>query len=454
MIKAGIFKRNISIFKELLIIALPLMLANLLHTIYNLTDAFFLGKLGKEELSAPTIAFNIIFFLIIFGMGLSMSGTTLIAQSKGKGDKKKINFYLGQMTFVLLAVSIILGIIGIISAEILLKLLQTPAEVFKFTYDYMILIICGLPLIFGYFIFQGSFQGIGDTVTPLKIQAVTVLINVILDPFLIFGWWIFPSLGVKGAAIATLIARFIAIAIAFYILIKGSKGLKLKFKNILPDKKSIIVLLKIGLPTAFGNAISALGFTVLQGIVNIFGTSVIAAFGVGNRIIALYNMPAMGISRATTTLVGHNIGAKNIKKTKKVIKLSLLTILSFLIPATTLTFFWGSYFIKFFVNDPETIAWGSILFKIVSPSVIFFGLFTVINGALQGAGDTKPILFLSIIRLWVIRVPLAFLLSIVLCMGPVGIWISMFISNISVAVLGLIWLKMGKWIYAVDVDKI
>lgn len=443
-----------NILKSLLIVALPIMLSNFLQTLYNITDAFFLGKLGRAEISAPTISFNIIFFLIIFGMGLSMAGTTLIAQSKGKKDQEKVDFYLGQTTFLLFSGAIIIAIIGILLTPFLLRILQTPDDVFVFAKDYMTIVLAGLPFMFGMFILSSSLQGIGDTITPLKIQFFTVSLNIILDPILIFGIWIFPRLGVKGAAIATVFARMISTIIALNILIKGKKGLKLKKENLKPDKNAILLFLKIGLPASIGQGLSALGFTVLQGIVNSFGTAVVAAFGVGNRIISLFNMPAMGLSRATVTLMGQNLGAKNIKRAKKAVNIAVWADLAFLIPAMTFTFFFGNSFVKFFVNDPETIKWGAMLFKIVSPSVVFFGVFTIITGAFQGAGDTKPVMFLNIGRLWGIRVPLAYVLAVIVLKDPLGIWFAMFASNLLISLIGIYWFSRGKWIHAIDIDKI
>lgn len=443
-----------NILKSLLIVALPIMFGNFLQTLYNITDAFFLGKLGRAQISAPTISFNVIFFMIVFGQGLSMAGTTLIAQSRGKRDQQKVDFYLGQTTVLLFVGAIIIAISGIILTPFILKLLQTPLDVFGYARDYMTIILAGLPFMFGMFILSASLQGIGDTVTPLKIQFLTIGLNVILDPLLIFGIWIFPELGVKGAAVATVFSRMVATIISLKILIKGRKGLKLKLENLKPDKNAMLLFLKIGLPASIGQGLSALGFTVLQGIVNSFGTAVVAAFGVANRIIALFNMPAMGLSRATVTLMGQNLGAKNIDRAKKTVKTAIWADLSFLVPAMTFTFFFGNYFVKFFVNDPETIKWGAILFKIVSPSVVFFGVFTIINGAFQGAGDTKPVMVLNICRLWGIRLPAAYILAILIMKNPVGIWISMFLSNLLISMIGIYWFSRGKWMHAINVDEI
>lgn len=443
-----------TVFKELLRISLPLMLGSFLQMLYNLTDAYFLGKLGKEELSAPSIVMTLIMFLVMFGMGLSVAGTTLISQSKGKGDQEKVDFYLGQITIVLLIIAFLIMIVGLIMTKPVLRVLQTPDEVLPYVLDYMVIILTGIPLMFGFFILHGTMRGIGNTKTPLQIQIVTVIINVILDPFLIFGLAGFPELGVKGAAIATVFARGVASIISFIILFRGKHGLTLKREDLKPDKEAILLLLRVGLPAALGQSVASLGFVALQGIVNSFGASVIAAFGVANRVINLFNMPSMSISMGTAALVGQSLGAKDHNRTYHIISVSIKSVLGFIVPTMTLTFFWGNWVTRFFISDPEVIYHGAMLFRIVSISVIFFGLFNVISGTLQGAGDTKPLMFLQIFRLWGIRVPSAYFFSTVFHFGPPGIWSGMFLSNIICFGLGLLWLRHGSWKTAINIDTI
>jgi len=437
-------------FRLLMRIALPLMAGNLVQTLYNLTDTFFLGKLGKAELSAPTIAFPIIFFLILFGIGFSLAGTTLIAQSKGSGNDERVDFYVGQTSSLMILTSFILCVIGILLSKPLLILLRTPDNVFAFTLDYMNIIFAGLPFMFGFLILQSTMQGIGKTMVPLVLQVFTVVLNIALDPLLIFGIGPFPAMSVRGAALATVIARAIGSVIAFILLIQGRYGLRLRKEHMKLDRKSVALFLRIGLPSSFGQAVAALGFTVLQGIVNSFGTAVIAAFGVGNRLISLFNMPAMGISRATTTLVGQNLGAREVENAKEAILLSILSTQAFLIPCMTLVFFYGSEFVRFFVDDPETIQYGAELFRIVAPSVVLFGLFHAAIGALQGAGDTRPVMYLNILRLWGLRIPVVYFLAYAVGMGPASIWWGMFVSNMITAIFAIIYLLKGKWITALN----
>jgi len=430
------------------------MLGNFLQMLYNLADSYFLGKVGKEALSAPSISMNLIFFLIIFAFGFSSAGTTLISQSSGKGDRRKTDFYLGQMTVLLLIVASVISIAGIVFTDNLLRLMQVPADTFYYTSDYLKIILAGIPFMFMSFILRSALQGIGNSITPLVVQSITVFLNIILDPIFIFGLGPIPAMTVQGAAYATVLARMVASVIAVVILVRGSKGIKLHLKDMIPEKKAIRLILKIGLPSSIGQGISALGFTVLQGVVNGFGTAVIAAFGIGNRIIGLFNMPAMGISQATAVLVGQQLGAKNYKNVKTIVKHSFITIIIFISIGMVITFFKGNSVVKFFVDDPEVIHHGAMLFKVVSPSVIFFALFTVSNGALQGAGDTKPIMILNIIRLWGLRVPVVFMLVAFTALGPVSIWIGMFTSNLLVAIAGFVILSRGKWMHKLNPDEI
>ena len=450
----NIIQEDKVLYKQLLDLALPIMGANLLQMFYNLADAYFLGKLGKEALSAPSIAFTLIFFMVVFGTGFSLAGTTLIAQSKGKKDQNKVDFYLGQMILILICTSLVIMVLGVSFSKPLLHLLQVPQSAFDYTYEYVTIIFLGIPLMFMTIVLQSAMQGIGNSLTPLFIQLCTVLLNVVLDPLLIFGIGPFPAMEVRGAALATVVSQGVASIIAFFILVKGDCGLKLRLCNLRPDKEAVTRIIKIGLPSSLGQSLSAFGFTVLQGIVNSYGTAVVAAFGVGNRITNIFSMPAQGFAQATSSLVGQSLGAKCKERAVLVVKQAAFSIFVFITIGMSLTFFYGHSFVKFFINDPEVIHHGIYLFRINSISVIAFAVFTVITGAFQGGGDTKPIMFLNILRLWGLRVPLAYLLSHPMGWGPIGIWSAMFTSNLIVAILGFFHLKRGRWLVKIDPDKI
>ncbi|MFW5738466.1 MAG: MATE family efflux transporter, partial [Spirochaetota bacterium] len=191
---------NRDLYGGLVTLAVPIMLNNLLQMLYNLVDAWFLGRLGAAAVSAPTISFTLIFFLVIFGIAFSMAGTTLIAQSKGKGDMERANFYAGQVATLLVAMSIVISAVGLLATPTLLRVMQVPAEAYEYTRQYMTIIFAAMPFMFVSFLLRAVLQGIGDSMTPLIVQIVTILLNVVLDPILIFGWGPVPAMGIAGAA--------------------------------------------------------------------------------------------------------------------------------------------------------------------------------------------------------------------------------------------------------------
>lgn len=443
-----------TLYRNLLKLALPIMGANLMQMLYNLADTFFLGRIGAAAVNAPIISFNIIFFLAVFGVGFGTAGTTLIAQSKGKGDQQRVEFYLGQLAVFIFGIAVLVGVVGLAVHMPLLRLLNVPEQSFEFTRQYLTIIFAGIPFMFGAFFFQAAMQGIGDGVTPFIIQFATVILNIAIDPVFIFGWGPIPRMEVAGAAYATILSKAIATIAGVYILSRGRRGMKLRLSNMRPRMESARLFVGIGMPASLGQGISAFGFTVLQGVVNSFGAAVVAAFGVANRIISLVNMPAIGMSRATASLVGQSLGARDTERAKRIVRMSGLTIFGFVGVGMIFAFFYGNLLVRFFVDDPEVIGHGAILFRIVSPSVVLFALFTVILGAFEGGGDTKPVLLMHTVRLWGIRVPLAFLLAVRLGFGPPGIWISMFVSNLVIASAGFLLLRTGRWMHKIDPDTL
>ncbi|GAJ07640.1 unnamed protein product, partial [marine sediment metagenome] len=210
-----------TIWKTILHLSLPIIIAHLFQTLYNLADAFWLGKVGKTALAAPTITFPIIFVIIAVASGLAVGGTTLLAQYKGAKDDAKVN-ETATNTFVLIGIlSIMLSVIGYIFSPHLLNLLQTPKDAYIETLNYMRIMFVGIPFIFGFFVYRGIMQGYGDTVTPMKVSGFSVVLNIILDPLLIFGWGPFPKLGVVGAGIATVFSQFLSSVIGIVFLVSG-----------------------------------------------------------------------------------------------------------------------------------------------------------------------------------------------------------------------------------------
>ncbi|MBD3279039.1 MAG: MATE family efflux transporter [Candidatus Aegiribacteria sp.] len=434
-----------SVRKKLLLLAWPVMLSHLLHTLYNLADAFWLGKLGRQALNAPTITMHVVFIGFALAMGLGAAGTTLVSQYKGAGKEEKAADVAAQLLSLLTGIGLVLGVAGYLLTPTLLDLLQTPPDSWQMTYDYMRFIFMGIPLLFAFTVYQAVSTGLGDTLGPMQVNLVSVILNLILDPILIFGFGPIPPMGVVGAAVATVFCRAVASFFGVARLFRGRKGFRIHIRQMLPQLETVKKILKIGLPVGMGQMGTSLGFTVMIGIVNSFGSAVTAAFGVGNRIIHMAMVPAMGLSQANATAVGQNLGAGDPERAEESVHSALLIIGSILLPVTTLMFFFGGDIARAFVNDPAVIELGRTMFHITTPSVFVFGFLLVILGSFQGSGHTMPVMVLNMSRLWALRIPGAYLLAYAASIGAHGIWWAMFISNTVTAVSGWLWFKTGSW---------
>jgi len=442
-----------SLSRNLLIVAWPIMLSFLLQMLHNLVDAFWLGKLGRTALVAPTITMNIVFLGLSLAMGMGAGGTTLVSQFRGAGRFQEMRKTGGQMLLLLVVCGFLLsGISFLFSAEIL-RLMQTPKDAFSETHIYLRWVLLGVPFMFTFLVYQSVLTGIGDTVGPLKINFITVALNMVLDPLLIFGIGPFPKLGVAGAAIATCFARFIAAIIGLHQLFSGSRGFLLTGEDLKPDRSIILKIVKIGIPMGLGQSGTSLGFTLLMGIVNSFGSAVTAAFGIGTRIIHIAMVPAFGLSQANATAVGQNLGRGYEERVSQSVRRACILIGVILVPITTAMFIWGRDISRIFIDDPAVIQYGKELFRITSPSVFAFGFVMVLMGSFQGSGHTVPVMVLNLSRLWLLRIPMTYVMAIVYGMGPTGLWWAMFVSNAVIAVAAMFWFSRGTWRASVIHDE-
>jgi len=441
-----------NLVKTIIKLGYPVALGALAQTLYDLADALWLGRLGREALSAPTISFFMVFFIISLGIGFSMAGVSLVSQYLGAKQKEDANQAAGNLLVYLAVISIVLSGLGLLLAKPLFRLLQTPEDALALTLSYYNIVIMGIPLAFPLFVYQSAMNGAGDTFSPLKISLLGAGINSILDPILIFGWFGFPAMGVAGAALATLLTRGLASAVGLYLFFSGKKAIHIKPLHLKPNAKIAGLIFKIGIPSAIGFSGSSLGFIVLMGIVNRFGTPVVSAYGIVMRVIHFFMMPAMGISAAVTAIVGQNLGAGNVQRAKKAIAKGMSTILWIIIPGVILVTIFGKQLTRLFIPGDALIHHiGQVMFYITPASLIFFGLSTVLQGAFQGSGHTVPIMVTNIARIWLFRIPPVYLLAIVVLGGPsdinasVGIWWGMLISNVIEFFFLLAWFRRGSW---------
>ncbi len=434
------------ILKSLMGLALPIVFANLMQTAYQLIDTFWVGRLGAEAVAAVSLSFPIIFLLISLGAGLSIAGTILVAQYKGRGSLNKVNYVSAQTIFMMIIVSIFVSVIGYFISEPVMRLMGAAPDVIPMAVSYLKISFFGLVFLFGFFVFQSLMRGVGDVKTPMYIVMGTVLLNLFLDPLFIMGFGPVPAFGVSGAAIATIITQGSAAVIGFLMLFSGKYEIHLKWKDIKFDFKLVKKMFFLGFPSSVAQSSRALGLTVMAFLVASFSTLVVASYGIGARILSFIIIPAVGISMATSTLVGQNIGAGKVERAEEITKLSSL--ISFVIlTALGIVFFIFAEPITaaFIPNDPKVIESGALFVRIMSLSFGFIGVQFTINGTFMGAGNTGVSMVLSIIAFWVFQFPLAYVLSKHTSLEEVGIWLAIPISNVLVTIVAIIWYKRGDW---------
>lgn len=432
-----------SVPKHLITFAIPLLLGNLLQALYNTVDSIWVGRfLGPQSLAAVSVSFPVIFALVALATGIAMATTTLVAQFSGAKNQVMMRKSVANSVIVMGVLGVFLSILGVIVRRPLLELINTPPDIMDKASSYLSIVLGGTIATFAYNLVSAVMRGVGDSRTPLIYLAYATVINIILDPLMIFGIWPFPAMGVAGAAWATVIAQAISGILGFRHMIRegfvpvGKEEWKL-------EGRLVRLLFSIGLPAGVQQVIVSTGMLTLTSIVNSFGTIATAAFGVGGRLDQFAFMPAMSVGLSVTALVGQNLGARKFERVHETVRWSAY--LSIGISAAIVLFvqLFPGILLKAFTDSYDVLVEGQKYLRIVSLSYIPNSLMFMLGGVLRGAGDTLPTMLISMVTLWVIRIPLAYLFSRRL--GTIGIWIGLASSPVIGAFLNWLYFVSGRW---------
>ncbi|MFB6241405.1 MAG: MATE family efflux transporter [Candidatus Nanosalina sp.] len=430
--------------KNLFYLALPVIVTNLLRTAYNIADTFWLGQYSGDALAAITFAFPLVFFLISLGMGLAVAGSVLIAQYEGKGDRRSVNFAASQtVTFSALA-SVVLGFAGYFFIGDLVKLLGAKGAVAASATGYMQIISLGLFAMFGFAVFMSMMRGFGDTVTPMLLMLATVILNIIIDPFFIFGWWIFPEMGVEGAAVATILSRFLSLGVALRILFSGRKGVEVTLSKMKPDLEYFRKMINIGIPASVEGVGRSVSVNLLVAVVGwMFASQVVAGYGIGVRIFSLVFLPAIAVGRAVESMSGQNLGAGNFERAGKTARVGAKYSFLVLTALGVLTLFFARPIASIFTKDPEIAAVAAEFLIYVSLTFGGIGVLRSFSGIFRGAGKTLVAAAIAVSTLGLIRLPISYIGAIHL--GTRGVWIGFIASNILGAAIAYLLYRRGSW---------
>lgn len=433
-----------NLYKVIGVLALPIMVNNLIQTLYNLVDGVWVSKIGSVEFAATAFVWPVNFLFISIGTGLSIAGTSIISQYVGANDYKEAKEYSSQLMAISFLASLILAFIGYALAPHIIWLMGGRGDIAEYGRIYLRITCLDMPFMFLFFNFNSIMNSQGNTLLPTVLSGISAVLNMVLDPIFIFTL----NLGVAGAAWATLLSKaFLAIA-GITVLLRGNTKITPSFKKFKFNKQKFNKIWRIALPSTIGQSGSSMGFMVLNGFIVSYGASTLAAFAMVNRITSLVMQPAMGIGAALTAIVGQNLGSNQVERAKEAFSKAIkLTVVFSSVGILTMLAF-DNEIINFFMQSKdglEVIEESLVYLHYIAWSMPLMGIFSIFQGVFQGSGHTKYSMSMEIGRLWFVRLPMILMFKYFTQIGSTGIWFSMSFSNLIVCIYGYMVYRRGNW---------
>lgn len=444
------------IYRAIAVISIPIILNNFIQQLYSLADAFWLGKLGTAEFASTSFTWPVIYLFNSIGMGLSIAAISLVSQLLGRDDIRSAQKYTNTLINISLIFSIIFMLVGYFTADIIVAMMGASGKLYKFSVIYLKYSYFGIPFIFLYFIYSAIYSAQGKNSIPTLISTSCVILNMILNPFLIFDNIPIIGLrglgmGVKGAAIATVFTQALMCFIGFVHLRINKDLIKLDLNSLFIikwEREILKRIYRIAAPSVIGQMGTAVGFIILNSFIQSYGTDAVAAYGMVNRISGLLNIPPGGIGSAITSIIGQNIGNRNIERVKETFKKASFIVIIMSVVIAIISYIYRFEILQFFIDSPKD---SPLMVKAESYmsytllTLLMLNMFFIYQGLFQGTGNSKYSMFVDLLRLWGIRIPLLFAFKYFTSLGVTGIWIAMSISNVLVSLIAhLIYMK-GDW---------
>jgi putative MATE family efflux protein len=429
-----------SIPKAVFLLAIPMILELSLESVFAVVDMFFVGKLGENAIATVGLTESVITIVYSIAIGLSTAATAIVARRIGEKNPEDAAHAGAQSLIVALWFTVVLSIAGAVFAPEILSMMGAKEEVVREGAIFTRIMFAGSIAIMLLFLINGIFRGAGDAAMAMKSLWIASIINIVLCPVFIHFF------GLKGAAIATVIGRSTGVAYQCYHLFKGSGILKFHAHHFKYDSPIVKSIIKIASPATLQFLISSGSWIVLARIVaETGGTSASAGYQIAIRNVIFFILPAWGLSNAAATLVGQNLGAKEVGRAEQSVWITTKYNVIFMSFVTLLFMLFASSIIRFFSVDEKVIAYGAQSLRIIGAGYIFYGISMVMTQALNGAGDTKSPTYINFFCFWLFQIPLAYFLSSYLHLNAMGAFLAIPIAQGLVALVAWYYFKKGKW---------
>lgn len=447
------------IFKLLISMALPLVISMLIQSLYNIVDSIYVGKFSKDALTAVGLAFPMQNLMIAMSTGIGVGINATLSKSLGERNNKKASMTAFNGLFIIAIVFILLLFVGFTLIPTYMNALSSNQAVINYGIDYLRIVVIGSFGVLFAITFERLLQSTGKTNLVMFSQGTGAIINIIFDPLLINGFWFIPAMGIKGAAIATILGQYISMTISLILNIKFNKDIKLNKETVKIDSKIIKIILMVGIPSAvmaaIGSVLTFLMNTILLRFENItipgtnqlYGDLPQTVYGLYFKLNSLFFMPIFGINNAVVPIVAYNYGAKNKKKMLTAMKYSMILVSSLMLIGTSLFLALPSQLLSIFADNKETAVAlamvGKPCLRIISSSFIFAAFCIVLMSMFQALGNGVASMCVSFVRQLVILLPVAFLLSLTNNLNLV--WLAFLIAEVvALGLSSILFIKMYR----------
>jgi len=432
-------------WKLLLHFSIPMLIGNVLMQLYSIADFYIVGNyIGPQAMASVGSSMPILFAMVSFIIGITMGSTVIVSQYFGAKDYTKMKRSVDTVIIFITMAAIIVSVVGLIFCNSLLRLVDTPDNVFEGSQIFLKINLIGLLPLFGVNCLNAILRGVGDSKTPLYVMLISSGLNIILLLAFIpgMGW------GIAGAACATILTQTITVIGMILWLNHKHPIIKITFHRLVFDLDIFRNSVRIGMPTGVQQMLVAVGMMALLGIVNRFSgenSNVLIAYSIVNRVDSLISVPAMTFSMAIAAFVGQNVGARKLSRIPTGLNASLAISSILTVVLSALMMIFAHPVMKLFSTEvnPDIINIGGRFLMIISPFYIVFSTMFIYTGVMRGAGDTLIPMFITLLSLWIVRIPVASLMSDAI--GPDGIWWSIPIAWSVGTICAFLYYHTGRW---------